>query len=175
MLNLNWLVAGHNLPQGTTSDDVLKARAEATEGITSVLSALEQYEIVFSRFTSFRRELSDSHSRLMTTFNNLWTKLVLFLPLANTGGSATGGGPIGPVSRPTLQDVKQLEELQKALNDVCGDIGGFLIDLQIEAQNELLGELFGRQLPPRAPADPTIKVLAREPTHLTKRTPGHLA
>ena len=165
MWELQAVASGLGMPQTTTHDDILKTRSEATEGVASVLIALEQYEIVFSRFASFRRQLSESHSRLLDVFNNWWTKVVEFVPFQ---------AKLGPLTKVSAESVGELETLQKALNDVCGDIGGYLIDLQIEAQNELLGDLFGRQLPPRAPGDPTIKVLTREATHLSKRTPGRL-
>jgi hypothetical protein len=76
---------------------------------------------------------------------------------------------------PTKDDVARLQDLADAYLAATGDLQGYIIDLQIEAQNELLGDLFERQLPPRAPGDEAVKVLARDPEPLHQRPRGRLA
>jgi hypothetical protein len=153
-----------------TGQELSDANAEAARGLNNVLFMLEQYEMVFSRFGPFRREVSDSHGRLLDAFNKLWMKLALYVPLVD---NATGN-LVGPASRPSRQDLAELETLRDGHSSVCNDIMGYMIDLQIEAQNELLGDLFGRQLPPRAPGDPAVKVLTRAREHLTERPKGQV-
>jgi hypothetical protein len=142
----------------------------AADGITRVLLVLEEYEIVFTRFRAFRRRLSADHTRLLEAHNAVWSKLLMFLPVIHT----ETGKPFGPVAFPTRDALAELERLNEAYVDVCKTLSGYLIDLQIEAQNELLGKLFARQLPPRHAEDPAVEVLGRDADEVTVRPEGRL-
>jgi hypothetical protein len=142
----------------------------AAAGITRVLLVLEEYEIVFARFRSFRRRLSADHSRLLDAHNAVWSKLMLFLPVIH----AETGEMFGPVSFPSEVVLADLERLNEEYVDVCNVLSGYMIDLQIEAQNELMGKLFARQLPPRHPNDPSVEVLGRDAEEVTERPAGRL-
>lgn len=164
------IAQGYPFAHDKTGQDLIEANAAAGKGLNNVLFLLEQYEMAFSRFAPFRREISDSHGRLMSTFNDLWTKLAKHVPLVN---SATGQ-VVGPLAKADEASLTELERLRKVFSSVCDDLMSYFIDLQIEAQNELLGGLFERQLPPRSPADPNVKVLTRAPEPLTTRPKGRI-
>lgn len=143
---------------------------EAQRRLSRVLNLLEEYEIVFLRFGSFRRQLVDEHRKLLSTHQEFWTQLLPYLPFVHNTTKQQLPSPIVP----TAEQLDVLEQRHRAFQEVCNDVGGYLIDLQIETQNELLGDLLQRQVPPRSPLDPTVAVLRRDENELVKRPPGRL-
>lgn len=142
----------------------------AHTALTGVLLLLEEYEILFAKFGSFRRELSEGCQRLLDVHSRLSTKLTFFLPMRHPNTHE----PFGPMMVPTAEELDELERLHAEYLSVCNDLAGYMIDLQIETQNELLSDLFGRQLPPRRPAAPEVKVLRRDETVMAERPSGRL-
>ena len=142
----------------------------AQRALNRALNVLEQYEILFLRFGAFRRQISKDHSRFLEAHSALWSKVLIYLPFI----SPETGKPLGPVVFPSEADLVQIEELHRRFIEVCNDLSGYMIDLQIETQNELLGDLFSRQLPPRHPADPRVTVLRRDDKELAERPEGRL-
>ena len=55
---------------------------------------------------------------------------------------------------PSDKDYERLERVSMDLLRTLDTFGGYLSDLETEAQNILLGELFKRQLPPRTALHP---------------------
>lgn len=142
----------------------------AQRDLNRMLMVLEEYEMVFLRFAAFRRQLSEEHSRFLRTHGELWSKLLMYLPFLHSDTKQQ----VGPVLFPAAEDVAAIEALHEAYLAVCNDISSYMIDLQIETQNELLGALFDRTLPPRHPADPSAKVLRRDGAELIVRPKGSL-
>ena len=160
------------LPVAPTATGLeLSPQVDSTQRrLNRILNVLEEYEVVFMRFRSFRRHLSADHTRLLQTHHALWTKVLIYLPFTH----AETGQRIGPMVMPADNDLVEIERLHKAYSDACGEISGHFIDLQIEAQNELLGALFDRHLPPRHPEDANAIVLKREDADLIERPRGSL-
>ncbi|HEY3287730.1 MAG TPA: hypothetical protein VGJ96_11500 [Gemmatimonadaceae bacterium] len=156
-------------PQQLASEMSETAHAGAAS-VNAVLEIVEHYEIAFPRFETIRRELSEKHRELLAAQTALWNAIMMFLPFAD----ATTGTKVGPLGFPTEIQLAEFGSLHTKYQDVCNDISGYMIDLQIEAQNELLGELFGRTVPPRSPLDPVHQVLARDPSEVKQRPPGRL-
>jgi hypothetical protein len=142
----------------------------AQRGLNRALNVLEQYEILFLRFGGFRRQLSQDHSRFLEIHSALWSKVLIYLPFI----SPETNKPFGPVVFPSEADLAEIEKLHQRYTDVCNDLSSYMIDLQIETQNELLGDLFNRQLPPRHPGDPNVRVLRRDDEELAQRPKGRL-
>ncbi len=138
--------------------------------VNAVLEIVEHYEIAFPRFETIRRELSEKHRELLAAQTLLWSPISIFLPFTD----ALTGTKMGPLGFPTEPQLADFEALHAKYQSVCNDISTYMIDLQIEAQNELLGELFGRSVPPRSPGDPAYKVLARDSVEVKERPPGRL-
>jgi len=135
----------------STGEELSDAHFAAARTISDLLVLLERYEVVFYRFGTARRTLSDGSKRFHESYWELTKKLGLFLPVEN--------GPRPHPFVPTPADVTLIEQATDEYRNVCGNFQGFVLDLQIEAQNCLLGELFQRKLPPRNPRDPTVPVL----------------
>jgi hypothetical protein len=142
----------------------------AQRRLNRVLNLLESYEVVFMRFRAFRRHLSTEHSRLLETHSALWSTILIYLPFVHS----ETGKKVPSMILPSEGDLAEIERLHQTYKDACGEITSHLIDLQIETQNELLGALFDRELPPRHPADPTSAVLVRDDTDLVERPRGRL-
>jgi hypothetical protein len=171
VMSLDMMAKGVPLAPRTTVQDTIEAHSGLSDAVSQVLRTLEQYEIAFSRFQSFRREFSESHQAALNAHVPLFAKLSGFIPSEHQ----ESGKVLGPRAIPTKDDVKDLKALADTYLAAAGDLQGYIIDLQIEAQNELLGELFEHQLPPRAPGDESVKVLARDLDKLRERPRGRLA
>lgn len=153
-----------------TGMDLANVAHDAQRQLNRVLNILEEYEIVFLRFASFRRQLSVEHARFLETHQAFWSAALPFLPFIHSASNQQ-------VSSPILPSEQQLVELERKHDDylrVCNDISGYMIDLQIETQNELLGDLFGREVPPRNPRDSSVRILRRDETELIHRPKGSL-
>ena len=154
----------------TTSTDLSDLHFETAHALTDVLLKLEQYEIAFSRFRTIRREWSEEGRRFFDAYQKLSSKLSLYLP----NKDPATGKLLPRLADPTAENIARIDGLQRAYEDVCSNLQSFVIDLQIESQNELLGHLFERQLPSRHPQDPGFKVLKRDPDDAGERPPGSL-
>lgn len=149
---------------------LLEGHRKAANAVLAVISFLEQHEIVFARFGSIRRALSEAHERLLLSHTLLWQAAALLVPPAPTPGAP----PPTPLAHPTNDMVQALQSKQEDYGAACSAIGSFMVDVQIEAQNELLGSLFQRELPPRNPASASELVLRRDDAPPSRRPSGGL-
>lgn len=146
-----------------TTEEVLGAHNEAAKATSRVLLFLERYEIIFLRFHQARRDISGAHGELLEAFVALMQSVHLLVP------SRRGAKPFSDIDP---ERFAELEERADRYLHVCSDLQGYLLDLGVEAQNELLAPLFRRTVPPRNPGDPNVKVLTRSAGFLTERPPG---
>lgn len=168
--SLRMKATGYPFSPAKTWQELTDAHNGALRAVTAVLLKLEQYEIAFARSGSIRRGLSEGHRTLLEAFGKLSSKLAVYLP--NTHPDT--GAALPPIKVLKKEDLPELEQLHEGYRDICGDMVCYIIDLQIEAQNELLGSLFDHTLPPRHPKDPDVKVLTRDADAPTERPPGDL-
>lgn len=148
-----------------TGAEISASHFAASDCVSDLQRLLERYEIVFHRFGSARRLLAEETRRLHETHWELMGKVSLFLPHI--------GGPHPHPFKATTADVPSIEKATDEYLAVCGNFQGFVLDLGIEAQNCLLGELFQRTLPPRNPLDSTVPVLKADSERpLLARPPG---
>ena len=70
------------------------------------------------------------------------------------------------IRKPTKLELEQLIAISDVYTDRAADMTGYLYDVSIEAQNLLLGKLFGNQLPRRQPLDKKVLVLDSSPSIL---------
>lgn len=128
-----------------------------------VSGTIEKYEIVSENQPLFRRALVAKISELSNSFMPL-IFLLPYLLLSKDG--------INDAERLLVPNEKELAEIQEKINqfkEVAADINGFLYDIQVEAQNILLGALFERRLEVRKPLDKRYLVLtSRDQDELEK-------
>jgi hypothetical protein len=165
---LHWADKGMPGTHPATSKALQEAHFEAVKSISKLQIALEQYEIAFARFGSIRRAIGETIKELFDKHSQLWPKFLLLVPTQDS----TTGIISPPAFKPTDANVAEIEQAYQEYRYVCDNLQGYLLDLQIEAQNELLGDLFQRELPPRNPMDSSIKVLRRDASAPTTREPG---
>ncbi len=170
IISLRMGATGYPFSPTDTWQELTDAHSAALRAVTDVLKKLEQYEIAFARFGSIRRELSEGHRTSLEAFGKLSSKLAVYLP--NTHPET--GAALPPITVLKKKDLPELEQLHEGYRNICNDMACYIVDLQIEAQNELLGSLFDHTLPPRHPEDPDVKVLTRDADAPTERPQGAL-
>jgi hypothetical protein len=148
-----------------TGEELISIHHTASRSVAELQILIERYEIVFLRLSSARRILSNETMRFHQGFSEFMKAAGLFLPHKN--------GPRPHPFKPTPADVAQIRHAADEYANVCGNYLGFVLDLQVESQNMLLGDLFKRTVPPRNPLDPTVPVLkADTEAELLARVPG---
>ena len=64
---------------------------------------------------------------------------------------------------PTPSQLENLEKLVNKYKSAIDDIGSYVFDLKVEAQNNLLSGLFDNKVPVRKALDPKMIVISTEP------------
>jgi len=149
----------------TTAPSLSATHQAAVSKLVDLIYILERYEIVFARFGTIQKALSDSHFGMGSRFTALYSRILPYLPLVE-GSEGTLLGT------PDASAIADLNDLAAKYAEVCGDLISYLMDLGVEAQNELLGPLFDREVPPRNPADRTKRVLKRDDAAPRERLKG---
>jgi hypothetical protein len=151
-----------------TSNGLRRAHERASRSVSSLLILFEKYEIVFAHFGSIQRQFGDEHRRLLDANWKLTGKLMMYLPMDDLPAETKTVFPL----KAKRDDLSELEEMVSEYLSVLEELEGYILDVQVEAQNELLGNLFGRVVPQRNPADPDVKVLQRDAEPRTERPKG---
>lgn len=127
---------------------------EAGRAILGLMAVLETYEIVMPEFVAFRRELAERHAKLGDDLSAFITYALPYVAVADNGT---------PLRWPPDDTAMEWMSFHAGFATRTSlELVGVITDLRIEAQNYLLGELFERPLPKRAPSDPSIKVVSIE-------------
>ena len=149
----------------------LTARAEtfsqlngaAQDALIELMQEFEAWSIAFPELELFQAALNsaahDAQAASIALFNRLLTVLPTDPPM---DAPANVPRPMQkpPLSADQLSDLKRLvAEYKRAMDE----IGAYVFDLQIEAQNKLLSGLFAHRVPRRKPLDPFSRVLSTEP------------
>lgn len=127
-----------------------KAYQETSRTVIALMSILETHAIVMPEFAVFREALRDALQSVTVGVNDFRQAAWQF-----------AGSDTLPVLRwpPTDEESKALSGLASDSQWAAVKLTGIVSDLRGEAQNALLGGLFpGRRVPPRVPADPSVKV-----------------
>ena len=142
-------------PISDRSEALSRLNFEVRIALAEVISVIERYDIVFPKqrlFRAFKSALiMQSHSRA-ETFQAFWSKVRAFLPIdVPKAEQAALGLAVIETRPPAAADYEKMRELAEAHLYESTEITGCLIDLLHEAQNNLLGHLFQRQILPRIP------------------------
>jgi hypothetical protein len=121
-----------------------------------VSGTIEKYEILSENQPLFRRALVAKISELSNSFMPI-IFLLPYLLISKDG--------ISDPEKLLVPNETEIADIQGKINqfkDVAWDITGFLYDIQVEAQNILLGALFGRKLEARKALDQRYLVLTSQ-------------
>jgi hypothetical protein len=137
--------------------------AKVQDAIVNLFKTLESYDIITPNLGIFRIALSSASHDLSNAFILLFSELLRFLPVDVPEDRVKEvGTKIIERPMPTQVQLETIEHLADQYYKATVDIGSYLHDLSVEAQNILLGKLFGHRLPPRQPSDPKIKVITTD-------------
>ena len=130
--------------------------ASASKAWGRLMQIVEQWVVIDPRLDIFREAFAASgHECSKASHSDLIPLLVRILPQDNP---ATGQ-PY-PWQPPSEQDLNALQPKVERVCELLTDRSAYLQDLQTEAQNLLVGDLFGNKAPPRKPPDPRRLVIS---------------
>lgn len=137
----------------------LHFKAEAS--VAELIVEFESWSIAFPGLNVFQIALNSAVYDVRQAFPPLYSALLQILPMDPPPGQAGKPTIIHPPPSPkALSELKSLiQEYKRAMDE----IGCYIHDLTIEAQNNLLHGLFEERVPPRQPLDPRHKVVSTDP------------
>lgn len=141
-----------------------------TDSILSLIYMIEDYEIANKSFRIFNMAIQSCSHDLDKAYMALHVALLKLLPIdvAENQQEKVGTDVIIPKGQ-TKEAISNLKELSDSFNEKTMDLGCYLYDLQVEAQNTLLGGLFEQRRAARKPTDPRYVVIsAKDPLSLDK-------
>lgn len=140
----------------------------ANDALIALIQEFEAWSIVFPEFKLFQTALNSANYDARKVSNELFNRFIIILPTDpphDAPSEIPRPIPSSPVSDTQLSELNSLvEEYRRAMDE----IGCYVIDLQIEAQNKLLSGLFEHRVPRRKPLDSRHKVLTTEPIEMER-------
>ncbi|MGC9952602.1 MAG: hypothetical protein ABSF64_40220 [Bryobacteraceae bacterium] len=134
---------------------------EAAGHLAELIVEFESWSIAFPGLNVFKVALNAAAYDVRQSFPPLFAALLQILPMDPPPGETGKPTIIHPPPSPeVLSALKRLTEQYKAAVD---EIGCYIYDLTVEAQNNLLHGLFEGTVPPRRPLDPRRKVISTVP------------
>jgi hypothetical protein len=156
------LAAGHH-PSGIKqrAPEFSDLHFRAGNEVAELLVEFESWSIAFPSLKVFQVALNAAAYNVHEAFPPLFSAFLRALPMDPPQGE-TGKPSIIP-SPLTLAEQKVLKALVDTYKEAMDEVGCYIHDLAIEAQNNLLLGLFEREVPRRQPLDPRHKVISTEP------------
>jgi hypothetical protein len=144
---------------------LIREKGACIDRAIAIILLVEQWGIIDPRIQIFRTAISSAIHDINSADTPYFNAVMPFMPMpAPTAPSQTDN----PHSPPHVHDLWQppdqqpsdaLAALENAVLDEIGDLSGIIYDFQIEMQNLLLHDLFGRKIAYREPLNPNIKVI----------------
>jgi hypothetical protein len=156
---MSWLsvtevqVASNPLDVKFNNQDLVDKHFESQSKLSPVIQILETFEIVIPRSRVFRpafsEQASECHKRLTEVLPEL-SKVLAYQAVEGT-------------TDVTIQEqVARSRDVIESYAKSTGELESYLADLQIEAQSQLLSNLFKRRAPKRHPGDPNALVISTD-------------
>ena len=146
----NWQSSRNQFPDLQSKFD------DAQKTVIGVVRSVEQWRVIDPRLDvfifAFHASFHDCHEAFYREFCPLAIRL---LPTTNP---ATGQ-PFH-VDQPAIEVLERFATLADLQLDVLEGLSGYLLDLENEMQNLLVGELFDNKLERREPLDPRVVVVS---------------
>ncbi|MBU0485987.1 MAG: hypothetical protein KKB30_15900 [Proteobacteria bacterium] len=146
--------------------EFLRLHEKAGEATVRIIEEFEAWLISLPELELFQTAINSANYDAREAIQPLFSALVRVLPI-DPPEDAPQNVP-RPITKPLL-DRKQLQELRTLVDNyknAMDDIGCYIFDLRVEAQNNLLSGLFEHRVPPRKPLDKKFKVLSTKPEKL---------
>ncbi len=149
-------------PIGHRAPTFSALHSKASLALAELIIEFESWSIAFPDLWVFQVALNYANDNARDAFMSLFSALIRALPMEPPEGPS----PTRPtIVQPPLTDAEfsALWILVAKYKEAMDEVGCFIHDLRIEAQNNLLSGLFDRKVPPRQPLDPNRKVISTEP------------
>lgn len=117
----------------------------------------ERWQIIDPRIEVFRTAFNSALHDVRSAYTKYVKIAVELMPVVRPDGQS-----IFPWSPPDDLQFAALDQAGKSLIEAVDKLASFAYDFQGEMQNLLVGELFGKQVPPRASIDPSYPVIRLE-------------
>lgn len=149
--------------------DISNGSAELVTEVTKLMCFLETYEVVMPRFRIFRLAFGCATDKLQKVTFEYFTMLLRFLPadLKEEDAKRFGINVIPPV-RPNNDELDKLREMGNQYHQECLNVYCYIHDLRIEAQKELLGNIFGNDVHGRMPIEEEHVVISTDEAKLAE-------
>lgn len=149
--------------------DISNGSAELVIEVTKLMCFLETYEVVMPRFRIFRLAFGCAIDKLQKVTFEYFTMLLRFLPTDVKEEDAKRLGiKVLPPVRPNNDELDKLREMGNQYFQECLDVYSYIHDLRIEAQKELLGNIFGNDVHGRMPNEEEYVVISADETKLAE-------
>lgn len=164
---LPWSIPNERIPILIEKYFTSRTKAIGIVGLT------ERWQIVDPRIEIFRTAVNVAIHDIDAAWHPYFNTVLPIMPMEIRGHPQPG--TLLPWNPPNDRTVTRIEKLGNELISALSTLGSYIYDFQIEMQNLLLGEFFGRKLEPRKPIDPTLIVVQLdrygELAHFEKETP----
>lgn len=144
------------------SSDLLDRYQRASRTVIAVISTIEYREVIDPALVIFRYAIAQQLESFNAAFQTLYSTLGEVLPLDPPAELAQSGVEPRNLRQATEEDAENIEEQVRRIQSESWTLQTYLTDLSREAQNRLLGPLFGTRLQPRQPVDPNVIVISTE-------------
>lgn len=144
-------------PINVSLEDFNGAYYHLVDCCINLIRIIEQYEIVQPEIKIFQDMINVRLHDIRNAQMPLMQELVHVLPQKASDGISTIYKPA-----PTDERMVAVERLAAAYEKILFDVGSLVYDFNIEIQNVLLSDLFGRKAPKRKPIDPNEIVISTE-------------
>jgi hypothetical protein len=149
--------------------DISNGSSELVIEVTKLMCFLETYEVVMPRFRIFRLAFGCATDKLQKVTSEYFTMLLRFLPtdVKEEDAKRLGINVLPPV-KPNNDELDKLREMGSQYFQECQDVYCYIHDLRIEAQKELLGNIFGNDVHGRIPIEEEYVVISTDKTKLAE-------
>jgi hypothetical protein len=153
-------------PLKQRADEFARLHAAAHEAQIKLIQEFESWMIAFPEFNLFQTAINSASYDAEHASISLFTQFTKYLP-TDPPKDAPANIP-RPITKRFLSEAElsELNDLANSYKRSMDEIGTYIVDLQIEAQNRLLSGIFEDRAPQRKPLDPEWKVLSTEPDHV---------
>jgi len=145
---------------------LIDLRSQAHGSVLDVVRTIESFEVVHPAFIAFRYAIGAQLEVCSEASSAVLNHALTFLPMDPPPGSPISE-PMSPKA-PSQEDLDELRKVSSKMDAAYWTLLSFLGDLSREAQNHLIGHLFGHRVPRRMALDPEAVVLSSSPESLDR-------
>lgn len=160
--------SGQYVPPPFRTEEMHEQFKSVHTALWRVVATIEKYEVVAPNLTLFREALAKKVRGLGDAYAPLIQRLPYLLMSENGINSASQLVVLRG------EEAADFAAMVDRFMNVSYDVAGFLYDIQVELQNELLSPFFDRKLPVRAPADKDVLVLTSSDRGMLTRVEGYV-